>query len=630
MKKIINICLALSLIFSMTACKSDEQASSSDKENNIIDSSYEDTMTKEQLSEQCPTLKGEKCAISGISSFENHTALVHSYRLEDGFSSSYPYIINDKGMPLFAIDTPNINDNQFIRKYGAYIHAYNNMRDRYLIIDDQGEILLSIDFKLNDEMEYITSGNGYVLFCVNNSNVDSSNYRLVILDINGTLIKEYLSSHEIDAYYCGDSIFSIHCEDSKYTEYDHFYYNAESDKEFVIRRGDVISSFYDGYAVSDNGYYKNDGTFISYYDSNGKIAFEDQTEINNSYSNGFNGFVSLSAGEHASNHYNANMINGLGVYTVNGKTYVYNAETEKSYQLEGLEGYTDTPRVMNGYIEFKKDGADGKKYSAVYNSDRNCVVSAGTIESGYECWGASDNKLYFMSENGNHLEYDITTKEVNLTDRVQLTDFYEGFANVSVGNVKTSSVENYIDINGNLMFDESLEYNQTWPVTNIDIDNIKIITMESPAQKEYMLDDSEETTQLITSETTEKTSESSTEIKSDDIQISADLLGITSNAPAFDAQIIHGTINDSLGNEYYLAEDTYDYWVCSKGEHEGEKYEWDILTHESLGYENIFDGFIIYDMPDIAGTYTFELYGSAKICESDQMYRWEFYDFTIS
>ena len=117
--------------------------------------------------------------------------------------------------------------------------------------------------------------------------------------------------------------------------------------------------------------------------------------------------------------------------------------------------------------------------------------------------------------------------------------------------------------------------------------------------------------------------------ETDDIYIGGDILGLT-NDDTYKLTFMHGKLYDSLGNEYYLNEQNYQTWVCNRGENEGNSYNWDINTCSKNGYSDVFDSFVIYDMPDINGSYTFELYVQAYDYETGQSTVLENLTFTIS
>lgn len=117
--------------------------------------------------------------------------------------------------------------------------------------------------------------------------------------------------------------------------------------------------------------------------------------------------------------------------------------------------------------------------------------------------------------------------------------------------------------------------------------------------------------------------------ETDDIYIGGDILGLT-NDDTYRLTFMHGQLYDSLGNEYYLNERNYQTWVCCKGENEGNSYKWDINTCTKNGYSDVFDSFVIYDMPDINGSYTFELYVQAYDYQTGQSTILENLTFTIS
>ena len=379
------------------------------------------------------------------------------------YSESYETAVDKDGNALFRINTENISDYTITEFSDGYAHILTD--NKIYVINKDGEITSSYD--RGTGIHVLAYGDGYTLIEEYISDFDSSEYQYKVFDYSGNVKVnfEYPEETVARARYCENGIFQMYLtnRDAYYgTEYTD-YVSATTGKTIELH-ADVSSTFFENTTVA--GFSSHDPDEVGYRSLLHLINVDCQeTSIPIYPDTGWNWDTS----------FNPAVAEGVCVIQElhDGILYIYDVENAEFRKFDG----ENADRLMLGVIEnlenplvFQNDrlalpllGNDGKSYVAVYDKQWNQVTAP--IQTN-QFFPISCDRMLIQTESGTVI-YDVNGNEIfKMSDLGYQDEEIQPFSD-NVAKIDSSSDELiYVDINGNILFDE------------MKLDNVKDIVIE--------------------------------------------------------------------------------------------------------------------------------------------------------
>lgn len=451
--RILEIILVLILVLSMSAC-GNAQVDNSDTPEKESSENRSETSTK-------AVFNIENC--NYCSNYRDGFAW-NVYSLYPAENSFHTSLIDKTGKMIFNWDsgllsfTESYKGQELVFPGFSYEdgYAYLNADESFCVIDTSGKILYTCD--VDSETTILAYGGGYVITRNYYADFDSSGYTYTVYSPAGSIASQTKTGYDL-AYLCyyGRGIFGFNMDE----ETNCYFYNAESDTLFKASLDSLNlenASFREGdnivYIGSSGNWNDGDRTFTYHFlTTDGKI-------------------VSMELGkEEVASESIVVSGNKCLVTTKSNKLYIFDSTTGEAkeialpYKDKILWGTTFA--FGEGKIIVPVQGGDGKQYIIVIDENGELLMEP-TLAKQYT--GFSDHRMILTTdddvcvydENMNlvyalsqldFVDCDLLRSPVNI-DFYSLNQYSDGVAVLSEYNGNQHDTYLYLDINGNLLFDE--------------------------------------------------------------------------------------------------------------------------------------------------------------------------------
>ena len=348
----------------------------------------------------------------------------------------------------------------------GYSHFFNVGRKTYYTIDKSGEIVSRFTSDISGE-RVISYGGGFILTEENVSDFDSAGYQYRVYNVDGSVNGSFILNDSCSANYLGNGVFQV-------------------SKGYYCAKGTVwIPEIpYDCYPHLVNALeFDGDNIIIGTTASNetripGILVLSAYGKIWQYYPDGMSIWSTVSA-----------LSDGVCViYNNDGEIISYNILTGRSsflgeeYWKRRLEdSKPQTPK--NGRIPVSMKGADGKTYSAIFDTEFNLIADT---QLGNFC-GASDGRFVTYIRDSDNVVYsnsklfitrdlaEVYNSDGEFVFSISDRGFSTNLGNTRIENYSCGALlvveadsyhRYYIDTDGKLLFD------------HVKFDNVKCIDIE--------------------------------------------------------------------------------------------------------------------------------------------------------
>lgn len=443
-KKLSLILCSAMLLLSVSGCGEESGASSQQSQQ---------TTSNSQISSQVDASNVENDAeesytVTEVSDFSDGYAWIYAYNTQTGNkNNSQKVCINSSGEIQFFLDEKIQGESFEVTDFKDGYCIVSNENDEEFIINTKGEIMLSSKDEMFDRV--LSFGGGYFVVEKYINDYHTAEYKAFIINEKGEQIGDYWMSqqNEFDENiieYNGDGVFSCLVGGSNWTDrYSYDLINVERGNTFSVEKDYRGIDFVDG-------------LFLLVEDSKPILLSSDGNTQD----------LKINIEEGASVSYGA-ISDGGFVYCVNKdenkNVYFYDIESGKSTEIyncgKGIN--VGFGKFSDGYLVLMLKG-DEKSYFTVVDKSGNTQFEP--IEY-LEVYNISYDRIISHKDDG----YKVFTVK---GEEIKIPDDYIIHQNYYVDNLVAVHKEtdgnwnnyNYIDLDGNLLFEDNKIY---YPSQNI-------------------------------------------------------------------------------------------------------------------------------------------------------------------
>ena len=388
--------------------------------------------------------------VKSVCNFSEGLAWIETYTRANGRSTSTQYAcIDTTGNVLFMLDSNTSKPSEFIDGV-SYYKIYNGDGDEgvYNIIDSTGNVVLSSEGGLFDAvMDY--SGGCFAVYKYTES-FEKTGYTVFFINHEGKVTNQIDGLHTDipELINCGEGVFAKKIWQNANAEITYRFYDANSGSQYEIDEigyhNDISNIFNNGYAVIEGPRMGDIPRLVS---TDGQIIKLDYFGYGSFYD-----FGPVSDGGFVCTSYDDDKVEHVWFYDITTGSIVPMGDYGERVNL----GRAEELFFDDGNMLLPLIGADGKNYYVILDKSGQSLSEPIQCQSVY---ALNCDRIGVQYASGNAMlngTGEVVGENINGVTSLQFIDGWSVYSNR----------KNYIDIYGNLMFEDGKLSNEQTDATS--------------------------------------------------------------------------------------------------------------------------------------------------------------------